>query len=134
MLPDSLKALFVESPDVAPVAHYTSKQQITVPITPDDNSDPLPIAALFSLAKPSPDGEIHLRPMSPAETCMALITNSFALDPTDKALSRKKLEDASRLANAVPAFEISYPRDYARLPDVHAAIFRQVAEAGLARQ
>ena len=133
LLPDSLEALFQHRPATSEVAHYSSKQRIDVPIAPDHDAAPLPIAAIFSLAEPSLDGEIRLRPMSPAETCIALITNSFALDPTDRELGRKKLEDASRLANAVPAFEISYPRDYARLPDVHAAIFKQVAETGLAK-
>ncbi len=58
----------------------------------------------------------------------AIISNSFALDPTDKELARKKLTDAGKLANEVPAYEISYPRDYARIPDVHAAIFEKLAQ------
>lgn len=131
LLPDSLEALFQDRPATSKVAHYSSKQRIDVPVAPDRNTDPLPISAIFSLAEPSPDGAIHLRPMSPAETCMALITNSFALDPTDKDLARKKLADASKLANEVPAYEVSYPRDYARLPDVHAAIFEKLAHLAL---
>lgn len=128
LLPDSLDALFSEPPETTQVAHYSPKQRISVPVESDLDVEPLPIAAMFSLSLPSLNQDILIRTMSPAETCIALITNSFALDPTDKALGRKKLEDASRLANAVPSFELTYPRDYARLPDVHAAICRQVSQ------
>lgn len=127
LFPDSLEALFQDRPATAEVAHYSLKERVNLPIAPDRNTAPLPIAVIFSLAEPSPDGEVHVRQMSPAVTCMAIITNSFALDPADKELARKKLADASKLANEVPAYEISYPRDYARLPDVHAAIFEKLA-------
>lgn len=129
LLPDSLDALFQDRPPTAAVAHYTLKERVNLPIRRGRNTDTLPIAAIFSIMEPSSDCEIHVRQMSPAATCMAIITNSFALDPTEKELSRKKLADASKLANEVKGYEISYPRDYTRLPDVHAAIFETLASA-----
>ena len=53
---------------------------------------------------------------------MALVENAFALDPTDTARAKDRLEKASALAKSVPSFAISYPRDYASLPGVRAAI------------
>ena len=129
LLPDSVEALFREIPLSTAVASYTNKQRITLPVRADPELQPVPIAAIFVLAEPSPDPEIRISRLSIGDACMACITNSFALDPTDTVLARKKLQGASALAHRVPAFEIRYPRDYARLPDVHAAIFAQVVES-----
>lgn len=58
---------------------------------------------------------------------MALVESSFALDPVDPDQALGRLNDASALARQVPAFEIAYPRDYARLPEVRQAILDQLA-------
>ena len=69
----------------------------------------------------SPGVSVEL--VSPGETCMRLVEHSFWLDPTDKSLTARKLLSASALAGRVPAYKLAYPRDYAKLEDVHAAIF-----------
>lgn len=122
LLPDSLDALGLGQVPVSPVAHYTPKQRVDLPLTVSRGQTPSPIAAIFVLAEPARNAAISLRTLSPAETCLAIISNSFALDPTDKTLAAKKLQQASSLANQFSAFEISYPREYSRLPDVRAAI------------
>lgn len=129
LLPDSVEALFRDIPHSTAVAPYTNKQRITLPDSADPEPQPVPIAAIFVLAVPSSDPEIRLNRLSTGNACMAFITNSFALDPTDTGLAGRKLQGASALAHQVPAFEIHYPRDYARLPDVHAAIIAQVVES-----
>ena len=58
---------------------------------------------------------------------MALVENSFSLDPSDVSEAAKRLDAASAVARNVPMFQITYPRDYARLPEVRAAILGQVA-------
>ena len=128
LLPDSLDALGLGQVPVSPVAHYTPKQRVDLPLTVSRGQTPLPIAAIFVLAEPASNDAISLRTMSPAETCLAIISNSFALDPTDKTLAAKKLQQASSLANQFPAFEISYPREYSRLPDVRAAICSKLSQ------
>ena len=127
LMPDSVDALFSETPASIGVATYTSKQRITLPVTADPEPRPVRIAAIFVLAEPTAGEGIDLRRLTIAESCMALIENSFALDPTDAQRARKRLEAASELAREVPAFEISFPRDYARLPDVRSAILTQLA-------
>ena len=127
VLPDTLQRLFPEAPNVRSVAHYSDKLRVELPLFEDETLPPVPLTGLLFLAQPSSDERITLRCMRPAETCMALIENSFALDPTDKARARDKLVKASDLAAAVPAFELSYPRDYARLDDVR----RILVEAGI---
>ena len=126
LYPDSLNALMPEGAAAGPVAHYTDKQRIDVDVSSDLGAE-LPVQALFSIAAPGVGEQIRLRRLATAEACMLLIEGSFALDPSDLDKARRRLDDASALANRVPAFEISYPRDYARLPDVRQAILDQIS-------
>jgi hypothetical protein len=129
LLPDSVEAILPEAV-TSSVASYTSKRRIDV--TAADQSDwPLPIAAIFSIAAPAADGLIDIRRLTIAETCMCLIESSFAFDPSDAARARDRMADASILAGQVPAFEITYPRDYARLSEVRQAIIDCAATSGL---
>jgi len=128
LFPDSIDALMPGTVTAGPVAHYSTKQRIDVVVAPESDDLPLPVRAIFVLAARSEDGEISFRRLALAETCMALVENSFALDPSNLKQAHRRLDDASALARRVPAFEISYPRDYARLPEVRQAILDQVAE------
>ena len=127
LLPDSIDALMPGAATTEPMAHYSSKQRIDVMVAHETSDWPLPIVAIYSIAEPVEGDRIALRRMTLAETCMSLVTNSFALDPSDTTRARDRMEQASDLARHVPAFEISYPRDYARLPEVRQAILDQVA-------
>lgn len=128
LLPDSLASLFSQQTKTRPMAHYSPKQRLDVAVHTGQDSSPRPLGALFFLAPEDGSEAISLRRMSAAESCMAIISNSFSLDPTDPLLARNKLQQASALANGVAAFELSYPRDYAALPQVHARIRTQMAE------
>jgi hypothetical protein len=59
---------------------------------------------------------------------MTLVENSFSLDPSDLKMARTRMEKASQLAGRIPIFAISYPRDYARLPEVREAILANLTE------
>lgn len=124
LLPDSITALSPPMYSATPMADYSRKQRLDVPSGPES---PLPVRATFILAPPRADSLIELRQLSIANACMTYIENSFALDPSDTARARDRMEQASALARQVPAFELSYPRDYSRLPEVRQAILDQVA-------
>ena len=126
LLPDSIDALYAEAPDAGSVAHYSPKRRIRLPVETDSGESP--VAAIFLIAPPAEGSSIDVERLSVAEVCIAMITNSFALDPTDLERARSKLEAASACAREVPAFAISYPRAYARLPDVRAAMLGQLDE------
>jgi hypothetical protein len=72
--------------------------------------------------------EIRMQRLKVPDACMALIENSFALDPGDAGQATGRLTAASGLARAVPAFQISYPRNYEVLPTVRDAILERCAE------
>lgn len=123
LFPDSVKAVLSEGARTASVANYTPKLRVEIPLAADLERDKfMPIKAIFVLAGPGQIGAIELRPATPASCCMALIRNSFALDPTDTQCARKRLQHASQLSASVPAYEITYPHAYEQLPRVREAI------------
>jgi len=129
LLPDSIGALYSEAPDTGSVAHYTPKRRVRLP---QMRKGEAALAAIFVIESPSRDSAIVTEPLSIAQSCLALITNSFALDPSDLELAREKMEEASACAREVPAFALSYPRDFQRLPDVRAAILDRLDQVGAA--
>lgn len=120
--PDSAAAFF-PGVEGRPMAHYSPKRHLPVGETATD----APLALLIVLGARAP--QITTRRLTPAEAVMAVITNSFAQDPGDLARARDKMRAASALAAAIPMWEISYMRDYAALPEVHATIHRLLAQA-----
>lgn len=127
LFPDSIDALMPDAVTAGPMAHYSNKQRIDVASARELGDLPLPIDAIFSIAGVAKDDCIGFRRLPIAECCMTFIENSFALDPSDVIQARGRMDEASALARQVPTFEISYPRDYARLPEVRQAILDQVA-------
>lgn len=127
LFPDSIEAIMPDVATTGPVAQYTSKQRIHVQSTKDAWT-PLPIHALFAIAEPATSDSIGVRRLTKAEACMSLVESGFALDPTDLDRARNRMKQASELANAVPAFELSYPRDYARLREVREVVLSQLQD------
>ena len=126
LLPDSIDALMPGKITAGPVAHYSRKERIDVAGDRGNDETAPQICAIFAIGEATAD-VIDIHALSPAEACIALVTNSFALDPSNTAKARDRMERASALARQVPAFDIAYPRDYARLPEVRQAILDQVA-------
>lgn len=129
LFPDSIAALMPGASTTGPVAHYSTKERIDLGFADVGAASPLPIRALFAIAAVDEHRAIGLRRLSVAQACMALVESSFALDPTDLVRARDRLKQASALAGAVPAFELSYPRDFACLAEVRRAIVERLQNA-----
>jgi hypothetical protein len=126
LLPDSFSALLPGESDEGLVADYSDKKRASLERL---ESGSLPIGAIFILADgPSPTG-VHVRPVNGAQSTMAIVQNSFALDPSDFDRAAERLKAAASLARHVPAFVLEYPRSYDCLGEVRAAILAQVAPA-----
>lgn len=125
LFPDSIAALIPSKTATDPVAHYTAKRRVRLPIDASNAPSSVEIAAIFVLGEAAE--QIQIRQLNEAESCIAIVSNSFALDPSDAVRAFRRLEASSRLARAVPAFDLRYPRDYARLPAVHDAILARIA-------
>ncbi len=124
--PESVAGVYSEPPTLAPMAQYSTKQRVV--LTQDDFSgEPLPLAAIYVLAPVAETGAatISLTKLSPRDACMAIVANSFQLDLTDTRRAAALLAKAAKVAKQVPAFRLTYPRDFALLPSVRAAILDQ---------
>ena len=128
LFPDSIAALMPGTESGGLVAHYSTKQRIDVEIEGGPDVVPISILAVFALSESDGD-RVSISRLSVASTCMALVQNSFALDPSDVEQARLRLEQASAIARSIPAFDIAYPRDYSRLAEVRQAILNQVVKA-----
>lgn len=122
LLPDSRTSLLPAETVHHPIGSQTRKERITLPFMALPQQSYQPIAGIFILENALPDTAIALRQLNPAELCMALTSNSFALDPADNRAASNRLQIAASLARQAPAYALHYARDYALLPRVRAAI------------
>jgi hypothetical protein len=119
LLPDSIAAVVGVAVPTTPTAHYTIKRRVEA----GEGGPPSECRAFFLLGEPGAAGnDISVRRASPSELCMALIKESFALDPGDRRRAADRLAALSEIAARVPGFHLDYPRDYARLPEVCRAL------------
>ena len=132
LFPDSIEALFSDDVVVRAMTHYSGKKRIGISLPVQDTDEQAQVKAVFVLADAG-DEDITIRRLSVAEACVALIENSFALDPSDPRHARHRMEQASRFGDQIPAFEISYPRDYAQLPQIREAILSSIGDENLLR-
>ena len=122
LFPDSTQQLFGDTPpNIAPVADYLDKWRIDS----DDVAqpcDPIRLKAVFVLGPDDGSDTISLKRMSQTELCMALIAQSFALDPIEPNGVRRRMKTAGTVASVIPGYEINYPRKFDRLSEVIAQI------------
>lgn len=123
LLPDSIAHLYRKGTRLRPVADYTDKQRVFVPLA-DESAATLPLQRIFVLAdaKDATSDEILIRRISPRDGCVALVTNSFELDPTEDVGAMRRFGQASEIANVIPAYSLSFPRNFAHLDHVCDAI------------
>lgn len=120
--PETAEALFGADIATTPMAHYSDKVWVMLDALSTANAGPLPISALFFLAGDTDASEPRANRLSPAQACIKLIEQSFALDPHDAAQAARRFDQASRLAQAVPAYALSYPHYLSELGRVHTLI------------
>ena len=124
--PEAVAGLYAKTPAPAPVSQYTSKTRVILADAAATAIAPLHLGALYVLAEDeSAVASISLARLSKREGCIAIISNAMPLDVTDNILAAKMLETASKIAERVPLFLLTFPRLYGRLPDVHKAVLQQ---------
>lgn len=86
-----------------------------------------PLAAVMLLGDNS-CGDPVIAPLAAAEAVRSMLPHSFVLDVEDKTRLRGHFSRIVALCAALPCYRVDYERDYARLPDVLAAIIAAVEE------
>lgn len=122
LFPDSIASVFDAPVTQSEVAAYTAKRNIRLDGTAEDTFSH-PIRAIFFLDADDGHSRAASEEIAPADACMRLIEHSFWLDPTDVLRTADKLKSASALASGVPCFQLSFPRDFDRIGELHDTIF-----------
>ena len=120
LYPETIEQVFGTDARTAPMAHYSDKRHVTDFGRVPKESQRLPVARIFALAHS--DDAPRLQSLTPREACMAMIEQSFAFDPSDISAAARRMQQASRLAAAVPTQTLAYPHDFAVLQQVHRLI------------
>ena len=116
LFPESIEQVLVDPVATAPMAYYSSKLLVDAGQGPSNGPDSVPIGGIFALAVGN-EGVSHT-PLKPADACMMLVENSFALDPADPLAAAGRMAKAAKLAAAVPCRSLAYPSEFAILPAV----------------
>ena len=90
---------------------------------PSDPGATRPLAALFLLERAGVAAPVH-RALPPAAATMAIVANSFALDPAEPGFVRRRLAQAGALRDRVPVLAFDYPRRYDAFAAARAALAR----------
>ncbi len=122
LYPEAIESLLGGDTPTSPMADYSDKQHVHLPALADVADTPVALAALFFLAGPGDAAEPTAKPLASTWTCIKLVEQSFTLDARDRRCAARRLDALSQLALAVPAYQLCYPHDFARIGDVHAVI------------
>ncbi|MEE4153464.1 MAG: hypothetical protein V2I27_04830 [Erythrobacter sp.] len=117
---DSIERVFREEVGSSAMAFYSTKRNVAADKLDSAAMRAVPLAAIYILSRG--DARVTLNRRSPADACMALVENSFALDPQDARAAVSRTARAAQVAAQVPCYELAYPHDFAGLSRVHAAI------------
>ena len=89
---------------------------------------PAAVSAICVLASADQDmHEITFSTVTPARAVSLLVAQCFRLDPTDMSSTKRTFERCADIVERVPVVELTYPRDYARLPEVRGAVLKRAA-------
>lgn len=124
--PKSVGSLFSRPPELAPMAHYSSKQRVL--FSGKNRPSHLPLECLYILTDDETD-TVTLTPLSKREACMEIIRHSFQFDVSSQKQLSSLLGISSEISTLLPVFTISYPREFNCLPLVQAHILSHLEQS-----
>jgi hypothetical protein len=118
---DSRQALMTAGAPTAPPVSYTSKARFLAGEDVRFCEAPRPLRRLYFLGAGAADAP-QIAPLRPAEALIELVGHSFLLDIEEREQLAAHFDELSRLAAAPIYFRLDFPRRYAELARVRAAI------------
>lgn len=135
---DSAQSLAVDWSSAKAVAHYTRKRRIlNTPAVEGFPSRLEPLAVIYCLARETGDdgrsavAAPAIEPMRANEAFLQLLSASFMLDISDRAVLTRNLRFIERLLNAVPVRRLRMPDGFSSLPSVREAVLKDLDAADL---
>lgn len=124
---DSQQALLEDDVAVAPPVSFTSKARFLAGDRLPHCREPQRLLAAYVLEEPA-SVDIVIRRASASAAVLGWIRNSFLLDVEDPVMLTQHFQNATVVGHAIPTYNLHYPRQYERLPDVQAAILAHLSE------
>jgi hypothetical protein len=123
--PQAINILYKELPSYVAMASYSEKNRIKLQKNYD--ATPVELAALFIINDSDLDevnSSVKISPLSQRDACMEIVRNAFQLDLSNHYQVKDLFAAASEVAERLPVYSISYPRDFSRLPAVQKEILQ----------
>ena len=134
---DSAESLSTDWSSAPAVAHYTRKRRIlNAPVVERFPARPIRLAVIYCLAREAGGnglgGTPAIEPLRPNEVFLQLLSASFMLDITDRAVLTRNLRFIERMLKAVPVRRLRIPDGFASLPEVREAVLKDLGAPDLA--
>jgi hypothetical protein len=124
---DSVDALFPGDQSGAFLPSYSDKRRFTVPANAHEAARH-GVAVLYFLGNAGgTESEFLFEPLAPATACIRLLEQSFQLDVHARDCVARLLKSASEVVARVPAFTLTYPRNFGRIAELSTHIERHFA-------
>jgi hypothetical protein len=125
---DSEQALIGECVDRAPALKFTSKARLLAGESIPFCNEPKELKRVYFLGDDENEN-ITISPITPSETIVGLIKNSFLLDCEARDLLTHHFDEICKLAELPIYYRIDYPRNYGALSKVKAEIEKNLHSA-----
>jgi hypothetical protein len=112
------------------MAFYSDKLHVAAKDIGSPEPEQFPLGAIYFLSPG--EASVKLDGLYPSDACIALLENSFALDPYDQVAAVKRTAVAARVAAAVPCRELIYPHDFRLLGEARAQVLASLAHLSTA--
>jgi hypothetical protein len=123
---DSQEFLFPEKQETHEMAHYSSKQRISLKNNENNKTKNNKIAAIIFLSPHAQNKEITLKPASLREGYMELLKQTYQLDVIDPQKIAQHAQALGRVIPKIPLFQLSMPHEYGLLPTAKQLILETV--------
>jgi hypothetical protein len=124
LFPDSARFLL---DDAAGIAEADGKRELPSGASIPFHEQSAPLAHLYILGDGSAQSST-ITGLSPQLTLTEILRHAFVLDVNRKDRLKGHFERLAAFALATPCFEMDYPRDYDKIPDVIGAVRKHLKE------
>jgi hypothetical protein len=125
--PDAVEALFGAADALPLICEGWEKRHLPLGEVGPSFGGEAPLAAVFLLQDPRPDGAIAIEPVPPSEALMALLPHTYAGSLLDAAMRGRELKALARLVAAVPVRRLWPPDTAARMTELAPVLAAELA-------
>lgn len=113
--PDSIRSLYPVPPPTSQMSEHSLKRRVQ--LRGRVRKEGVELSVIFHLTEAASE-LVNASRLAPGESCMSLVSNSFALDPADSGSAAVRLRTAAEITRRIPVSTLRYVRRYDRIGDI----------------